>query len=95
MAAPDKKAPPTVQRLRERLLAHVDEFLSLPISERTATGLKACTEIVVAIGEVVEKRTADEVRRSISATKLPFAVDENGRESPTAPRGPRVPGIDP
>lgn len=89
-----KKSSPSVHELRERLLAHVDEFLSLPISERTATGLKACTDIVVAIGEVVEKRAVDTARRSVAAAKLPFSVDEEGRELPIS-SGPRIPGIDP
>jgi hypothetical protein len=72
----------TVQALREKVMRHCDEFLSLPIADRSATGLKAVVDAIVAIGEVVEQHERRNTRSAI--TKYPFAVDAEDPASEAA-----------
>lgn len=95
----------TVQSLREKVMSHCAEFLDQPIADRSASGLKAVVEAIVAIGEVVEKHQAKKAAPR-SNLSYPFSIDENGNEVATDPplikekaerksaKGRSVPGVD-
>ena len=79
----------TVQSLREKVMKHCDEFLSQPIADRSATGLKAVVDAIVSLGEVVERR---EVRKAAEATaasmRYPFPAEATDTDTDTQPPDP-------
>ena len=107
MSITEQATPLTVQSLREKVLRHCDEFLSQPIADRSATGLKAVVEAIVALGSEVEKRSEAASRRLATTGPLPFGLPDHAFDpadhrqqlkDPPIPRrpslGPTIPGVD-
>lgn len=84
MSRPRKAPDP--QELRKKLLYHVADYLRVtPVAERSASALKACTDIISTVGADYERAIRDRAREAFTRSlTLPFDAPTDDGTGPDA-----------